>query len=494
MHCRSRLATLACHIFYSTLNSLKTRSLIFKKPVLFLLGLGILYCCFAGYLSGCSPKVAEIDLPYDTLQAFSYSGEADLPEMWWHEFEDERLNILVDSALQSNLSLNTIWYQFEEAGALVDIASSVRWPDIFLELQSGISRPEPDFVGGENTQLSLRTNYEVDLWGRIRYSIHAEEYRFKAQYYDYKTAAVSLSGEIALTWFRLKTVKSQLELIAEQVETNEKVLALIRARFAGGQVRGVDVLRQQQLIENTREQKAALESQMRVLENQLAILVGQPPGQSFEVTSQLPELPQLPETGIPLQLVNRRPDIKSAFNRLQASDRELAAAISNKYPRLNLSLTAALRSNSLTGIFESQAVSITSSLLAPIFFGGRLNAEVDRAEAIRQQMLNEYGQNVLIAFKEVEDALIGEIKLLEQIEILEEQVRLSEQTYEQLRVEYLNGSVPYLDVLVTINQQQQLRRELIDAQLEALEMRIFLYRALAGGFKTEKEELMNAGS
>lgn len=446
-------------------------------------------CAIAG-LTGCSPKVAKINLPYDNLESFSLSGEAEVPDKWWLAFEDEELNELIEIALQTNLSLKTVWHQFQEARSFVIITASARWPQLFLQLQSGISRPEPDFVGGENTQLSFRANYEVDLWGRIRYSKHAEEYRFHASYFDYKTMAISLSAEIALTWFRLKTIRNQIQLIEEQVETNEQVLVLIRNRFASGQVRGVDILRQQQLIENTREQKIALEAEWGLLNNQLSVLLGQPPEETFDVSALLPDLPPLPQTGIPLQLVNQRPDVQSAYYRLQAADREVAAAISNKYPRLNFSLTAAMRSNTLTGIFESQAVSISSSLLAPLFYGRRLNAEVDRSEAIRQQLINDYGQTVLIAFQEIENALIQEIKLLEQIDVIEAQVNLAEQTYGQLRIEYLNGSIPYLDVLVSLNQQQQLRRDLINANLDLLEIRVSLYRALAGGFETGRERLM----
>src|SRR5690606_5414965 len=196
---------------------------------------------------------------------------------------------------------------------------------------------------------------------------HADQYRFEASYFDHKTAAISLAAEIALTYFRLKGIREQLTLIDEQLGTNEQVLALIRTRFASGQVRGVDILRQQQLIENTKEQEIILESQMGVLQNQMAVLLGQPPGQFIEISPKLPILPPLPQTGIPLQLVNRRPDIQSAYYRLQASDREMAAAISSKYPRLSFSLTAALRSNNLIGLFESQAISLSTSLLAPIF-------------------------------------------------------------------------------------------------------------------------------
>ena len=447
-----------------------------------------LYCLM--YLSGCAPKVAKVDIPYDTLDAFSFSGEADTPVRWWLTFEDPQLNALIDSALRSNLSLRNAWYQLEEAGALVGITASARWPQISAEVRSGISVPEPDFVGGEVTQVSIRANYEVDLWGRIRYSLHADQYRFRATYYDYKTAAISLSAETALTYFRLKATAEQMRLLDEQLQTNELVLALIRARFASGQIRGVDILRQQQLIENTREQTIELEMQLALLTNQLAILLARPPSEDFrnsiDVSDSLPDLPPLPRTGIPLQLINRRPDVLSAFNQLQASDRDLAAAISNKYPRLNLSLTSAFRSNTFEGLLESQAGSLTGSLMAPLFYGRRLKAEVDRAEAVRRQFTEAYGQTVLAAFQEVENTLIQEVKLAEQIGVLEEQLRLAGETFGQLRIEYLNGSLPYLDVLSTLTQQQQLRRELINARLTLLEIRIGLYRALAGGFETPR--------
>lgn len=403
-------------------------------------------------------------------------------------FEDEQLNEIIATALDSNLSLVTVWYQLEEAQSLVEVSSSRFFPDVDLGIQTGISRPEPDFVGGENTRISLGAGYEVDLWGRIRYSVHAEQYRYQATLYDYKTAAISLSGEIVLAWFRLKATYNLLQLIDEQVGNNERVLSLIRARFASGQVRGVDILRQQQLIEATRTQKITLEIQLEMLKNQLNVLLGRPPGYALDtIDTNLPVLPPLPQTGIPLQLVNRRPDIQSAFYRLQASDREVAAAISNKYPRLNFSLTAAIRSNTFSNLFQSQAISLSAGILAPIFYGGRLSALVDQGEAVRGQRLNEYGQTILSAFQEVENALIQETKQVERISVINEQVTLAERTNGQLRIEYLNGSIPYLDVLVALNQEQQLRRDLISATATLLEIRVSLYRALAGGFTTERE-------
>jgi outer membrane protein TolC len=200
------------------------------------------------------------------------------------------------------------------------------------------------------------------------------------------------------------------------------------------------------------------------------------------------DLPPLPDTGVPVELINRRPDVLSAYYQLQASDRELAAAISNKYPRFNISVSTAVRSNTLEGLLESQAGAFAGSLLAPLFYGRRLKEEVNRAEAVRQQLTAQYGQIVLLAFQEVENNLIRELKLREQVDVLEDQLTLATQSLGQLRIEYLNGFTAYLDVLTILTQQQQLRRDLVEVRLALIETRIALYRALAGGFETENIE------
>ena len=175
---------------------------------------------------------------------------------------------------------------------------------------------------------------------------------------------------------------------------------------------------------------------------------------------------------------------------MQAADREVAVAISNTYPRLSFNLTGALRSNTLTNLVESQAASLTGSLLMPLFYGGRLNAEKEQAEAFREQQVQEYGQTILQALQEVEDAMVRESLQKEIIKNLEKQLNLAERTFQQLRVEYLNGSIAYLDVLVTLDQMQQLKREMVTEKLNLLLYRVSLYRSLAGGFQTpiENEE------
>ncbi len=452
----------------------------------------LILICLSLSIGSCAPKIDFVDPPVEEAAKFSFTGTDTITDKWWTEFEDPSLNILVDTALDENLDLISIWYRFQAAQAVVKREASFLWPEVNFAARSAVSRPEPDFAGGENLQAGISTSYEVDLWGRIRSAVEAEEFRAQASFQDYQSAAMTLSAEIGLTWYQIVTVKKQLELINEQLETNENIVRLIRARFTGGQVRAVDILRQEQLLESTRNQKILFERDLALLQNRLAVLLGKPPQNLLDLPApEFPELPPLPETGLPLELIRRRPDVLQAFNLVLAADREMASAISSKYPRLSLNLSAQMRSNNYNNLFQDWAYTLAGNIVAPLLYAGRLRAEVDRTEAVKNQFLFQYGQVVLTAFREVEDALIREIKQEERILVLERQLDLAQKTNGQLRREFLNGLSDYLDVLLSLDQEQQLQRDILQARLTQLEIRIELYRALAGGFETERTEALS---
>ncbi|WP_149274920.1 efflux transporter outer membrane subunit [Pareuzebyella sediminis] len=436
-------------------------------------------------LFDCSPKFSNIAIPIEEVKDFSYNGAQVIEDEWWTAFEDETLNQLIDSAMQSNFDLAATWQQFVAAKATVSREASNLWPQIDASAQSAINLPEPDFVGGENTQLGLSARYELDLWGRIRTAVQAEKFRAEASLFDYRTAAISLSAEIATTWYSLLAAREQLRITESQIATNEDIIRLIRSRFVGGQIRAVDILRQAQLLESTKEQQIIFSTNISLLENQLAVLLGSQPQENINFdTSKLPTLPELPETGLPLELVRRRPDIQRSFALLLAADRDMASAVRNKYPRISLNARGQLRSNNFDNLFDNWAYSLAGNILAPLLYGGQLSAEVNRNEAIKQQRLYEYGQTTLTAFQEVEDGLVQDIMQQRRLENIARQLELAEKSNKQLRVEFLNGFSPYLDVLLGLDQEQQLRRDLVAAQLRQIQIRIGLYRALAGGFDT----------
>lgn len=447
---------------------------------LFSFGIAFFFFC-------CSPRFSNVVLPIEQIREFSYSGEGVLEDKWWTSFGDEHLNTLIDSAMQSNFDLVATWQQFLAAKAIVSREASNKWPQIEASAQSAINFPENDFRGGENTQIGLSASYEVDLWGRVRTAVQAEKFRAEASLFDYRTAAISLSAEIASTWYQLLAAKEQLKIAENQIATNNDIIKLIRSRFVGGQIRAVDILRQAQLLESTREQQIIFSTNVRLLENQLAVLLGRQPQEDLELeTANLPHLTELPETGLPLELVRRRPDLQRSYALLLAADRDMASAVRSKYPRISIGARGQLRANNFASLFENWAYSLAGNLLAPLFYGRQLSAEANRTQAIKQQRLLEFGQVTLEAFQDVEDGLIQDLKQKERLENIGRQLQLAEKSNKQLRVEFLNGFSPYLDVLLGLDQEQQLRRDYVTARSQLIQIRIGLYRALAGGFETER--------
>ncbi|MBD3225717.1 MAG: efflux transporter outer membrane subunit [Caldithrix sp.] len=439
-------------------------------------------------INACATRTRNIALEFTPPEQFSITGEQKMTDQWWTAFQDSSLNALVDQTVQSNFTVKSAWQRLLAARASANRDKANLFPDLDISANGQAQRTSE----GETEQISLglSSSYELDVWGKIPAGVKAERLRAEATLADYRTMAITLSAEVVRTYFRLIEANSQKKLLIRQIDTNQKLLNLIKNRFGSGQIRSVDILRQRQLLESTYEQKITEESRIQVLKNRLEVLMAKPPRQKINITrDRLPPLPQTPESGVPAELVGRRPDVKAAYKRLLAADRDLAVAITNQLPRLDLSASLSTTAENAGNLFDYWVSSIAGDLLAPVFYGGRLRAEVDRRQALKKQRLYEYEQSILNAFQEVEDALIREKKQLQRIQSLEEQVRLARLTSEQLRVEYLNGLSDYLDVLTAFNDEQRLRRNLLAAKLVLLEYRVQLYRALAGRIADKRDRI-----
>lgn len=427
------------------------------------------------------PEPREIVSPPERFRA---SGEVVLARPWWTAFGQPELNREVETALRDNFSLAAAWERVQAAKAVYRRNAADRWPelDAFAEAERG------DEENGNNSRdeyrVGLQAGYEVDLWGRIRSRVEAEEFRARATEEDYETAALSLAAEVSRTWMLLTEAVAQERLLEEQLEVNKRALSLLESRFANGQSPAADVLRQELLTEATRERLLQAKSRRAVLQNLLAVLKGRSPsGAQAPEPGSLPDLPPLPATGLPAELLQRRPDLKAAYLRVEATNRDLAAAVRDRFPRLNLTASLETAAQDPSGLFEEWTNQLAASLIGPILDGGQRAAEVRRRRALERERLNLYAQAAVEAFREVEDALVREKRRKERLRSLRRQLRLAGETYEQLRTEYFNGAGNYLDVLTALTDRQDLRRTLLQARRELLETRIALYRALAGAAK-----------
>jgi NodT family efflux transporter outer membrane factor (OMF) lipoprotein len=450
------------------------------RPTFFVAGLAALTLA----LAGCNATPSYIEPPVNLPAAFTAeTGEA-VPEDWWTSFNDKALDALLDQALTGNFSLRIAWDRLTQAQALADQSGAPLLPS--LDGTAGVGRSVQKIGSRQYTtefSLGAVVSYEVDLWGRVRSAYDASSLDVAASAQDLEAAAVTLSADVARTWYRLLEQRGQLALVHEQQAVNETYLKAITLRFHRGQVGAADVLQQRQLVESIRGDAIVVKAAMAVLENQLAILVGKTPGLfSPPESKEWPVLPAFPDTGLPANWVRRRPDVKASEIRVRAADRRVATAVADQFPRIALTANASTSADAVRNLFDNWFAGMAANMVAPLFDGGRRKAEVRRTEAVVSQRLNEYGQVVLVALREVEDAIDLESREKELLVSLVKQLTLSRQAKQQTLQNYAKGNADFTRYLTAILSYQQLQRKQLQAQRDLVLFRIDLYRALAGGW------------
>ncbi|MCS7049575.1 MAG: TolC family protein, partial [Verrucomicrobiae bacterium] len=300
--------------------------------------LGMLLAAAAVVAAGCAaPK--PLPQPVTLPAGFSATGTAVVTGQWWTVFGDAQLNQLVQQALAGNFTVRRAQARLEQAEWLARKAGASLWPVVDGEVSAARRGQRANDATSYDSRYrgALLAGYELDLWGRVRATRAAAWWEAQASGDDLATAAISVSASVAITWFNLVEQRAQVQLVRDQLQVNEALLGLVRERFQRGQVGAADLLQQQQLVEARRGDLASAELRAQLLSHQLAVLIGQPPGTLvWEDVSRLPDLPALPATGVPAELVGRRPDVRAAANRLQAAERRVAVAVADRFPRLRL--------------------------------------------------------------------------------------------------------------------------------------------------------------
>ena len=443
----------------------------------------------AAWLTACSeapePVAARAELP----SQFARSGEAPRVDRWWTRFDDPTLQTLVDRALANEPGVRATWARLVQAEAVAGRTRAERFPSIDgtgeARIEDGSELPE----ARESYSLGLSASYEVDLWGRVDARADAARLDARASRQDLRASALTLSGEVADAWYRLVAERARLDLLRQQLETNKKVERVVNVRVRQGQAALADLLRQRELVERTREQIATAEGDIATIEHELAVLLGRAPGKGAVPEGRaLPAVPPLPETGVPAELLQRRPDVREQLLRVQAADKRVGAAVADQYPRIDL--TGALSTNSPepADLFTTWMGNLASQLTIPLIDAGRREAEVDRTEAVVAERLAQYEETALTAIRDVADALARERQQRRRVASLRDQVDLARQSVERLRGRYIGGNTDFLDVLDALTRVQDLERSLIDARRARLAARIELARALAGGVTPPRPE------
>lgn len=436
-------------------------------------------------LTSCSTTVKEFTPPITLTKDFSDSGSIPIAEKWWLAFEDPFLSDLIDQALSHNFNLLATYDRLAQARAIAKKTGAELIPQLNGSFAS--SRRISDTSSGQSTldefTAGFAASYELDLWGRIRSGIHAAELDEKAAMEDIQIAAITLSAEITSTWYKLIDQRLQSLLLDKQIKTNQDNVDILVTRFNLGQARAADVFQQQQLLQARIGDKTTVSANIKSFEYQLATLSGKPVHNlTLEDKNEFPALPPKPNTGLSSDLIQRRPDIRKAYLKIQAADQRIASAIADRFPKISLSANFNSSTPDLHNLFNNWLATLAGNLVLPIIDGHRRIAEVEKNQAIFSETVNQYGAVILSALQEVETALIQEQQQSLLLTSLDQQLKLSRLANEQVQLRYQYGDIDFLRVLSARLTLQTLERSRIRAERELIDFRINLYKALAGGW------------
>lgn len=416
---------------------------------------------------------------------------ANLP--WWELLRDERLQLLIDQALVENKDLKQAAASVEELQARLRISNMDFIPNVEVDGNApalgtlgGFSRP--GFPTPYNYFGQTILNWELDIWGRLRRANEAVRADLLAREENRRAVVLALVSSVAQSYFDLLQFDMQLDIAHRALASWEESVAISTAQLQGGLISRLDLDQFEAERAKAAARVAELERQTAQKENELSVLVGRNPasvlrGQSLTEQSIPPEIP----AGLPSELLQRRPDILQAEQTLAAATARIGAAKAARFPRISLTGFLGLSSPALSSLLQSDSEFGVGGfgLAAPLLNSRSLGFEQRAAEAQARQALAQYEQTILVAFKEVEDALVAIRTADDQRKAQQEQVAALRSALQIADLRYEGGITSYVDVLLA-------KRNLFDAEFALMASHhlhlvsiVQLYKALGGGWSTE---------
>jgi multidrug efflux system outer membrane protein len=444
--------------------------------------------------TGCTTLFAPDERPAQPVpEAYRAAGQSGVTTnqvqsvRWWERFNDTQLDQLVARALTGNLGVAQAAARLRQAEATAVASGAARFPELSGEASASRRWSDGGPTGsaeGDSYALGVRAAYEVDLWGRVGAGYRAALETVESTRLDVEAAAMSVASEVALTYFAWLQQSLTLATLESQLAANEKMFSVIEMRFRTAQADSVDFLQQRQRVAGSRAALPLARAQLAQLYNRLAILVGEAPQADLGITAvALPPLPGIPPAGVPSDLLEQRPDIRSAQHRLDSSDWSVSVARANRLPALRLTGSAAYGADDFNLLLDQWAANLAAGLVAPLIDGGARRAEVERRRAVVDERVASYRELVLRALGEVDDALKAEDERGQYAALVLKQYAAAAQTAEESLRRYSRGIESYFNALNFETARQNLEIVVLRADYDLLAERVRLCRALGGDWR-----------
>lgn len=462
--------------------------------ICYLLSIGLLLVS-AGCMVG--PGYKRPQTVADTAEGYFYAGRhlRDANDdagagKWWERFADDTTTVLVREALRNNNNLVAAAARVLQAEALLVEARGQRLPDVSYNFSRTRSKTSFSFGGDRFSALTttfshgITVNYIVDIFGKLKRQQRAVWADLLAAEANEHALVNAIISSVVKARADIATLQRRLAIARANTESWQESLEIIERRYSRGLVGPLDIRLARENLQSSKVAEIIIELSLIRAQNALDVLLGQRPGSGEELPRTLPELPDLAPVpvGVPALLLDRRPDVRAAELALEASSERIGVSIAQLYPDLTLTGTVGRSADVFDDLFidETEVYSAVIRLAQPIFKGGQLRARVDGAKARYAELAANYAETILIALREVEDALATEELL--QLRLKASRLRFSEAAAaEKLAKErYLRG----VERLITVLEAERRRRiaedELNSVKGELWAGRVDLFLALGG--------------
>ena len=421
---------------------------------------------------------------------------------WWEVFNDSLLNRLQEQVDVSNQNLAKAAAQYRQALALVQSARAGYYPSVTGGVSNTRSRSSATTIATPsvapvsrgvvtNHNLAFQASWEADVWGKISRTVEANETGAQASAGDLAAARLSAQAALAQSYFQLRALDAQQQLLEDTAAAYEKSLRLVQNQYAAGIVAKADVVQAQVQVKTTQAQAIDVGVQRAQLEHAIALLVGKP-APSFSIArAPLVATPPPVPAGLPSELLERRPDIAAAERRMAQANAQIGVAKAAYFPSLTLSAAGGYQSAAMIDWLTapSRYWSFGTAIAETLFDGGLRRAQTEQAVAAYDASVAAYRQTVLTGFQQVEDGL-ATLRILEQeAQVQGEAVALAEQALALALNQYKAGTVNYLNVVVAQATALSNQRAALDVLNRRVSASVQLVTALGGGWTPSREEM-----
>ncbi|WP_448952418.1 efflux transporter outer membrane subunit [Labrys neptuniae] len=446
----------------------------------------------AALLAGCAdvrPLNVTVAVPSGYEQAGRSKPAEPVRAEWWRSFGSPELTSLVQQAQLGNLDIATAIANIEQAEAGITIAGAPLYPQLNgdISAQRARSASSTGRVGrGRATYgLSASASYEIDFWGKNSQALASARSSATASRFDRDTVELTTIANVANAYFAILAAQDRLRISHDNVASASRIMTVINNQLKAGTATSLQAAQQQSLLDQQKASIPPLELSIEQNKAAIALLVGKPPPLVAVKGGGLGRL-RVPvvAAGLPSQLLTRRPDIAAAEASLIAAHQDALSARAAQFPSISLTGQGGVQSAALKSLFDPAAgfYSLASGLTQPIFDGGTLRGNVEKANGVQSAQLASYRKTVVQAFVDVENALASVRQLARQEALQQAVVASSRKAYTISEQQLREGTVDLVTVLQTEQTLFSAQDNLIQVKLQRLQALISLHQALGGGW------------